>query len=58
MTANKDPYELQSVANALSILDLLSQSDELSLAAVSKHMKISPTPAFRLLHTLAPPNTV
>ncbi len=52
MTANKDPYELQSVANALSILDLLSQYEELSLAAVSKHMKISPTTAFRLLHTL------
>lgn len=52
MTTGKDQYELQSVSNALSILDLLSQYEELSLAAISKHMKIGATTAFRLLHTL------
>lgn len=52
MAAGKDQYELQSVGNALSILDLLSQHEELSLAAVAKHMKIGTTTAFRLLHTL------
>ena len=52
MAKEKDQYELQSVSNALSILDLLSQHEELSLAAIAKHMKIGTTTAFRLLHTL------
>lgn len=52
MAADKDQYELQSVSKALTILDLLSQHEELSLAAVSKQSGVGSATAFRLLHTL------
>lgn len=58
MTTDKAPYELQSVGNALTILDLLSQHEELSLTAISKHLKVSSATAFRLLHTLERHNYV
>lgn len=45
-------YILQSVTNALSIIDLLGEYEELSVSEVAKHMNIGKTTAFRLLATL------
>lgn len=48
----KNPYLLQSVGNALSIIELLGQHEELSALEVSQLMGIGKATAFRLLYTL------
>ena len=45
-------YTLQSVSNALDILDLLTQYPDLSIAEVSKCLNLGKTTVFRLLTTL------
>ena len=45
-------YILQSVSNALAVLDLLGSYETLSVAEVARLMKIGKTTAFRLLYTL------
>lgn len=45
-------YILQSVSNALSVMDLLGKHEELSVAEVAQAMGIGKTTAFRLLATL------
>lgn len=52
MSESHNPYELQSVSNALSILDLLNEHEELNLVETAKLINVSTTTAFRLLHTL------
>lgn len=43
---------LQSVGNALGVLDLLSKYDELGVAEVARYMGVAKSTAFRLLATL------
>lgn len=43
---------LQSVDNALGVLDLLSKYDELGVAEVARYMGVAKSTAFRLLATL------
>lgn len=45
-------YILQSVSNALSVIDLLGRHENLSVAETANYMKIGKTTAFRLLTTL------
>lgn len=45
-------YILQSVSNALSVIDLLGKHQQLSVAQVAQAMKLGKTTAFRLLTTL------
>lgn len=54
----KNPYLLQSVSNALSIIELLGQHEELSALEVSQLMGIGKATAFRLLYTLEQHNFV
>lgn len=58
MSEPRDQYTLQSVSNALSILDLLAQFEELSAMEIARRMKIGQATAFRLLHTLEQHNYV
>ena len=48
----KDQYMLNSVANAMQILDLLSQHENLGVAEISKALGMGRTSIFRLLYTL------
>ncbi len=47
-----EKYILQSVANALDILDLLTDAEELSVPEISEIMGLSRSSVFRLLSTL------
>lgn len=47
-----DKYLLQSVENALSIIDLLCEHDSLGAAEIARHMKLGKSTVFRLLSTL------
>lgn len=58
MSEPRDQYTLQSVSNALSILDLLAEFEELSAMDIARRMKIGQATAFRLLHTLEQHNYV
>ncbi|MGE1062151.1 IclR family transcriptional regulator [Megasphaera paucivorans] len=59
MAEKKDrKYILQSVENALSILDLLCEHQELSVNEVAKYMGLGKSTAFRLLTTLCYKNFV
>lgn len=49
---NSSQYILQSVSNALSVLDLLATHKSLSAVEVSREMNLGKTTAFRLLTTL------
>ena len=49
---SNEQYILQSVDNALAIIDLLAKHEELSAAEVARLMEIGKTTAFRLLTTL------
>lgn len=51
-TMSNEQYILQSVDNALAIIDLLAKHEELSAAEVARLMEIGKTTAFRLLTTL------
>ncbi|MDR0999804.1 MAG: IclR family transcriptional regulator [Clostridiales bacterium] len=51
--SDQNPYLLNSVGNALSIIDLLTKYDELTAQEVAQYMKIGKSTAFRLLSTLA-----
>lgn len=55
---NNEKYILQSVDNALAILELLARHEELSALEVSGHMGMGKSTAFRLLTTLANRNFV
>lgn len=48
-----DAYLLQSVDNALSILDLLCDEDGLGLSEIASRLGLGRSTAFRLLYTLA-----
>ncbi|MDL2307203.1 IclR family transcriptional regulator [Desulfovibrio sp. OttesenSCG-928-C06] len=48
----KDQYILNSVANALQILDLLSQQESLGVAEISKALGFGRASVFRLLYTM------
>lgn len=50
--ANKDQYILQSVDNALEIIDILSEKPQMRIIDIAKKMGIGKTTAFRLLATL------
>lgn len=50
--ASNNQYILQSVSNALSVLDLLGQYEALTVAEVSSKMHLGKATAFRLLTTL------
>jgi IclR family transcriptional regulator, KDG regulon repressor len=56
--SHNDKYILQSVDNALSILQLLCQYDELSVTEIAHFMRIGKSTAFRLLATLENQNFV
>lgn len=50
--SNSNQYILQSVSNALSVLDILANHKAMSVAEVAREMKLGKTTAFRLLTTL------
>lgn len=52
MEKQKNQYTLQSVSNALDIIDLLGLNEELSLAEIARNMNVSKATAFRLVSTL------
>jgi DNA-binding IclR family transcriptional regulator len=54
----KDKYTLQSVDNALAILELLAAHEELSALDVAKLLRMGKSTAFRLLSTLTGRNFV
>lgn len=47
-----DKYLLQSVENALSIIDLLCEYDSMGAAEIARHMGLGKSTVFRLLSTL------
>ena len=49
---NNEKYILQSVANALDILDILTDNDELSVAEIAEKLGLSRSSVFRLVATL------
>lgn len=49
---NDNKYTLQSVTNALKIIDLLGIYDEMNVTAISQALSIGKSTAFRLLATL------
>ncbi|MBQ9827386.1 MAG: IclR family transcriptional regulator [Lachnospiraceae bacterium] len=51
-SGNNEKYMLGSVSNALEVLDLLSEHEQLGPAEISKMLGISKATAFRLLSTL------
>jgi len=53
MDSNKsDKYLMSSVYNALDVLDLLSQHNELGVAEISKYLNMSKASVFKMLFTL------
>ncbi|PKM59901.1 MAG: IclR family transcriptional regulator [Firmicutes bacterium HGW-Firmicutes-4] len=49
---NNEKYLLQSVDNALALIDLLCQNKEMSLSEIANAMKLGKSTVFRLLFTL------
>lgn len=48
----KDKYLLQSVDNALRVIEILVNNNEMGVTEISKNLNLGKTSVFRLLHTL------